>query len=236
MIRLPIQGRDEVYSLDPRTILGVGLNYRDHIAEHHTLDVQGFDAQTPSEPVFFAMTPNVLLAAGEPIVIPRFLWEYGFDDMRVDYEAELAFIVKEPCKDVAVEDAMAHILGFTCMNDVTQRNLQRSDPAGWFRGISLDTFGPVGPALVLTEDLADPQNLDICCRLNGQVVQASNTHHMIFPIAEVLAYISSRMTLMPGDLVSTGTPAGVGRLTDGDVVEIEIEGIGTLRNPVRCAK
>ncbi len=234
MIKLPIRNRDTHLELDPRTIIGVGLNYRDHIAEHRHVDVQGFADDIPPEPVLFAMTPNVLIAHEAPIVIPRFIADYGFENPRVDYEAELAFIVKDRCKDVPVEAALDHILGFTCMNDVSQRNFQRGDKSGWFRGKSLDTFGPVGPVVTLREDIPDPQALAITCRLNGRTVQASNTRHMIFPVAELLAYISRNITLMPGDLVTTGTPGGVGPIAPGDTVEVEIEGIGILRNPVRA--
>ncbi len=233
MIRLPVRDREYHVDLDPRTILGVGLNYHDHIAEHRQVGVQGFTREVPTEPVLFAMTPNVLIGHGEPIVIPRFIADYGFENPRVDYEAELAFVVKDRCRNVPREEALEHVLGYVCMNDVSQRNFQRGDPSGWFRGKSLDTFGPVGPVLALREDIPDPQNLALECRLNGQVVQASNTRHMIFPVAELLAFISRNFTLMPGDLVSTGTPGGVGPIKHGDVVEIEIEGIGILRNPVQ---
>lgn len=234
MITLPVLGHAHSYELHPHTILGVGLNYLDHIAEHRHVGVQGFNDEIPSEPVLFAMTPNVLVASGEPILLPRFLEAYKFEQPRVDHEAELAFVVRDRCKNIPPEEAMQHILGFTCFNDVSQRNLQRGDKSGWFRGKSLDTFGPVGPVLVLTEDLDDPQALDICCRVNGSVRQASNTRHMIFSVAELLSFISRNLTLQAGDLISTGTPSGVGPLCPGDVVEIEISGIGVLRNPVRA--
>ncbi len=232
MIKLPIAGRDETYELDPRTIIGIGLNYLDHIAEHRHVGVQGFNDDIPKEPVLFAMTPNVLTASGDAIVIPRFISDYGFETPRVDHEAELAFVVKDRCKNVPREEALDHILGFTCFNDVSQRNFQRGDKSGWFRGKSLDTFGPVGPVLVLTEDIGDPQKLDIGCRVNGEVHQSSNTSHMIFPVDELLAFISRNITLQAGDLVSTGTPSGVSPLKHGDMVEVEIAGIGVLRNPV----
>jgi len=148
------------------------------------------------------------------------------------HEAELAFFIKEECKNVPPDDAYNVILGFTCMNDVSQRNIQKGDQSGWFRGKSLDTFGPVGPQLVLMADIGDPQNLNLLCRVNGEVKQDSNTKHMIFPIRETVAFISKNFTLLPGDLITTGTPAGVGQISHGDVVEIEIEKIGTLRNSV----
>jgi 2-keto-4-pentenoate hydratase/2-oxohepta-3-ene-1,7-dioic acid hydratase in catechol pathway len=127
---------------------------------------------------------------------------------------------------------MDHVFGYTCMNDVSQRNLQNGDRTGWFRGKSLDTFGPIGPQVVRAQDLPDPQNLKIYCRLNGKTVQAANTEQMIFKIPEIVAFVSKNVTLMPGDIILTGTPAGVGPLTHDDVVEVEIEAIGVLRNTV----
>ena len=118
------------------------------------------------------------------------------------------------------------------MNDVSQRNLQSTDKSGWFRGKSLDTFGPIGPKLVYKEDIDDPQNLDINCRLNGKTVQDSNTRHMIFKIPDIVAFVSRNFTLERGDIILTGTPAGVGAIKHGDLVEVEIEGIGVLKNPV----
>ncbi len=231
MIRLP--GPDgKAYRLSPSKIIALGLNYREHIAESQSVKVQGFSAEEPREPVLFPKTPNVLVGPEEPIVIPAFLKDYGFEDPRVDYEAELAFVVRDRCRHVAAKEAWGHILGFTCFNDVSQRNLQRSDPSGWWRGKSLDTFGPAGPRIVSREELGDPQNLAIRCKLNGKVVQESNTSRMIFTIPVILAFVSRCLTLMPGDLISTGTPSGVGPLRHGDVVEVEVEGIGTLRNPV----
>ena len=156
--------------------------------------------------------------------------------MRTDYEAELAFIINQSCKNVPAEQAYEYIYGFTCFNDISQRNLQNSEKAGWFRGKSLDTFGPVGPCIVLAEDIGDAQNLDISCRLNGKVVQNSNTKQMIFKIPEIVAFISKNFTLEKGDLIITGTPAGVGALKGGDVVEVEIENIGILKNEVQEEK
>ena len=220
------------YRLAPTKIIALGLNYLDHIAESQSVRVQGFGMEAPKEPVLFPKTPNVLIGPGEPIVIPAFLEDYRFEEPRVDYEAELAFVVRDRCRHVPIEEAWGHILGFTCFNDVSQRNLQRSDPSGWWRGKSLDTFGPVGPRIAAREELGDPQALTIRCRLNGRVVQESNTRHMIFSIPRILSFISRNFTLEAGDLVSTGTPSGVGPLRHGDEVEVEIEGIGVLRNPV----
>lgn len=232
MISLPVAGQAAPYSITPTKIICLGLNYREHIAESHSVNVQGFTQEIPDEPVLFPKTPNVLIGPEMPIVIPRFLKDYGFDDLRVDYEAELALIIKKRCKDLPPEAALDHILGFTCMNDVSQRNLQTGDRAGWFRGKSLDTFGPIGPRIVPPEEIGDVQNLEVTCRLNGETVQRGNTAQMIFPVTEIVAFVSRNFTLFPGDILLTGTPSGVGRLTPGDVVEVEIEKIGTLRNSV----
>ncbi len=221
------------YRLAPSKIIALGLNYLEHIAESQSVRVQGFGQEKPKEPVLFPKTPNVLIGPGEAIVIPAFLEDYRFEEPRVDYEAELAFVVADRCRHVPEEEAWEHILGFTCFNDVSQRNLQRTDASGWWRGKSLDTFGPVGPRVVSRSELGDPQDLAIRCRLNGRVVQESRTARMIFPIPRILAFVSRNFTLEAGDLISTGTPSGVGPLQDGDTVEVEIEGIGTLSNPVR---
>ncbi len=231
-VQLPILNSDKIYNVNPQKIIALGLNYRDHIKESVSVKVKGFTEEVPSEPILFPKTPNVLIGNGETIIIPKYLKEYQFEQIRVDYEAELAFIIKDRCKNVTKEKAYDYILGFTCMNDVSQRNLQTADKSGWFRGKSLDTFGPIGPKLVLRKDISDPQNLRIICRLNGKTVQNSNTRNMIFPIPEILAFVSKNFTLEEGDIIMTGTPSGVGPLKHGDVVEIEIENIGILRNPV----
>jgi 2-keto-4-pentenoate hydratase/2-oxohepta-3-ene-1,7-dioic acid hydratase in catechol pathway len=230
-ISLPIKGGGE-YRLHPTKIIALGLNYADHIKESVSVKVKGFDPEVPEEPILFPKTPNVLIPHEEKIVIPGFLNDYDFENLRTDYEAELAFIIKNTCKDVPEQEAMNHILGFTAMNDVSQRNIQNSDRSGWFRGKSFDTFGPIGPVLVPPEKLPNYGNVRIQCRLNGKVVQESNTKHMIFSVEQILSFISKNFTLSEGDIVLTGTPSGVGPLSHGDVVEIEIEGIGILRNPV----
>lgn len=237
MIELPIyrSGADsgQTYTVAPSKIIALGMNYRDHIAESDKLTVQGFTKDIPQEPVLFPKTPNVLIGTEQPIVIPAIARSYGFEDFRVDYEAELAFFVLDRCKDVEPEDAWKHIYGFTCFNDVSQRNIQNSDRSGWFRGKSFDTFGPIGPCVVCLEDLGDPGELKIECRVNGKTVQSSYTRYMIFSIPDTLAFVSRNFTLEAGDLICTGTPSGVGPLRTGDVVEVEIEGIGVLRNPVQ---
>lgn len=229
---LPMTSGEKV-EIKPGKIICLGLNYLEHIRESGSVNVQNFTDEIPEEPVLFPKTPNVIIGPDEPIVLPAFLNEYDFDDLRTDYEGELAIIIKDRIKNLPEEEAFDHILGFTCFNDVSQRNLQRSDKSGWFRGKSLDTFGPIGPVIVPPEEIGDAQNLDIRTRLNGKVVQQSNTQYMLFKVQQIISYISKNFTLEPGDIISTGTPSGVGPLKDGDVVEVEIEGIGTLKNPVQ---
>jgi 2-keto-4-pentenoate hydratase/2-oxohepta-3-ene-1,7-dioic acid hydratase in catechol pathway len=229
---LPMTSGEKV-EIKPGKIICLGLNYLEHIKESGSVNVQNFTDEIPEEPVLFPKTPNVIIGPDEPIVLPAFLNEYNFDDLRTDYEGELAIIIKDRIRNLPEEEAFEHILGFTCFNDVSQRNLQRSDKSGWFRGKSLDTFGPIGPVIVPPEEIGDVQNLDIRSRLNGKVVQQSNTRHMIFKIPQIIGFISKNFTLEPGDIISTGTPSGVGPLKDGDLVEVEIEGIGTLKNPVQ---
>lgn len=220
-------------SIRPSKIIALGLNYLAHIRESESVNVQNFSDEVPTEPVLFCKTPNVLIGPDQEIILPRLLKQYDFDDCRIDHEAELALIIKDRVKDLPEDEVFEHILGFTCFNDVSQRNFQRSDKGGWFRGKSLDTFGPIGPVIVTPEEIGDPQMLDIQCRLNGNVVQQSNTKHMIFSIPELVSFVSRNFTLEPGDIICTGTPSGVGPIQDGDVVEVEIENIGILRNPVR---
>ena len=179
-INLPIFGNDKVYPVQPQKIIALGMNYRDHIAEADSLKVKSINTDVPSEPILFAKTPNVLISNGSPIIIPKAMFDYDFDPVRVDYEAELAFIIKKTASRLTQSDALDYILGYTCMNDVSQRNFQSQDKSGWFRGKSLDTFGPIGPQLVYPEDIGNPQNLNITCRLNGETVQQSNTKYMIF--------------------------------------------------------
>lgn len=232
-VKLAVKNHRAVYDLKPSKIIALGLNYRAHVEEANSLNVKSIKQEIPTEPILFSKTSNVLIGPDEPIVIPAILQDYSFKDLRTDYEAELAFIIGKRGKNIPVDEAFQYIYGFTCMNDVSQRNLQSAEKAGWFRGKSFDTFGPVGPCIVLTKDIGDAQNLDIKCRLNGSIVQDSNTRHMIFDIAITVSFISKNFTLEVGDLITTGTPAGVGAIKDGDVVEVEIENIGILRNPVR---
>lgn len=231
MISLPIAHSTAVYPLAPSKIIALGLNYRKHIKESVSMNLSGTTDAIPGEPILFPKTPNTLITNGEKIIIPRFVKEQ-FDNPRTDYEGELALIIGKKGKNIPEEQAFNHIYGYTCMNDVSQRNIQTGDKAGWFRGKSLDTFGPIGPCIVPTADIGNVQNLAITTRLNGKIVQASNTSHMIFTIPQIIHFISTNFTLLPGDIILTGTPEGVGPLKHGDNVEVEIEHIGTLTNTV----
>lgn len=234
-ISLPVKGGG-TYRIQPSKIVALGLNYLEHIKESQSVDVRNFTEAIPAEPVLFSKTPNVLIGPGETIILPAFLEAYGFAECRTDHEAELAIIIRDQIKNIRADEAMGHILGFTCFNDVSQRNLQKSDKSGWYRGKSLDTFGPIGPVIVPPESIGDPQNLEILCRVNGRVTQHSNTRHMLFKIPEIIAFVSKNFRLEPGDIILTGTPSGVGPLRHGDVVEVEIERIGILRNPVQAER
>ena len=207
----------------PQKVIGIGLNYRDHAAETK-LDL-------PKRPLMFGMFANAIIDPEQPIVIPR-------QSEQVDYEAELGVIIGRRGRHVPVSDALRYVAGYTIVNDVSARDLQFSD-GQWLRGKSFDTFLPMGPCLVTQETLRDGDGLAIKLRLNGETLQDSNTSHMVFKVPELVSYISEAMTLEPGDVIATGTPAGVGFtrkppvfMKHGDVVEIEIEGISVLRNPV----
>jgi 2-keto-4-pentenoate hydratase/2-oxohepta-3-ene-1,7-dioic acid hydratase in catechol pathway len=207
----------------PGKIICFGLNYRDHAEES--------GATPPTYPVFFGKWPTSLVPHGSPIVIPR-----GVE--QVDYEAELALVIDREGRDIDEADAFDYVRGYTCFNDVSSRADQSLD-GQWTRGKSYDSFGPIGPRFVPAGELADPQNLSISCRVDGDLVQSSNTSNMIFSIPQLIAAASRATTLMPGDVIATGTPGGVGLsfdpprwLVPGSTVEVEIEGIGTLSNHV----
>ena len=208
----------------PQKIVCVGLNYRDHAEEQRTA--------LPAAPLLFAKWSNALIGPGEPIVIPQIT-------QQVDYEAELGVVIGERVRNVSVENALEAVRGYLCLNDLSARDLQFGD-GQWTRGKSLDTFCPIGPELVPATDVPDPQALGIRAVVNGEVLQDSSTSRMIFGVAEIIAHVSRAITLEPGDLIATGTPAGVGAFRDppiwlrpGDEVTIEIEGVGSLTNPVR---
>lgn len=208
----------------PGSIICVGLNYKDHAKEG------GVDV--PERPVLFAKLSSCVVGPNEPIVLPM-------DTTEVDYEAELAVVIGRRCHRVAADEALDYVAGYTCMNDVSARDFQRGD-GQWVRAKSQDTFGPIGPYLVTRDDVQDPQSLSIRCLVNGQLVQNSNTREMVFGVKDLITFISRGITLMPGDVISTGTPPGVGFarkpplfLKDGDEVTVEVERVGRLSNPVR---
>lgn len=230
-ILLPVQDGNE-YEVAPQKIIGIGLNYTEHIKESAEADSERFKDELPSEPILFPKTRNTLIGPDQAIILPKYLQEYGFRTCRTDYEGELAVIIGEGGRNIPEKNAYDHIFGFTCFNDVSQRNFQKHDKSGWYRGKCLDTFGPVGPIIVRMEDIGDPQSLNIETRLNGQVVQSSNTRYMIFSIPEIISFVSKQFTLSAGDIIATGTPSGVGPISDGDLVEVDIEKIGVLKNPV----
>ncbi|TKJ19058.1 MAG: hypothetical protein CEE43_16455 [Promethearchaeota archaeon Loki_b32] len=213
-------------TINPSKIICIGTNYMDHIEE------TGLDV--PKEPVLFPKTLNCLISNNDPIIYPKFLYNQRKYN-RVDYEVELAFIIKDRCKYVPKEDVYNHILGYTVFNDVTARKMQAKDIVSklpWFRSKSFDTFGPIGPRIVDIDEIKDPHNLNINLKLNGEIKQLSNTKHLLFKIPELLEYISTILTLEPGDIIATGTPSGIGPMQPGDLIEATIEKIGTLVNNV----
>ncbi|MDQ3396825.1 MAG: fumarylacetoacetate hydrolase family protein [Deinococcota bacterium] len=202
---------------EPRTIICVGKNYARHIAEMGGGDL-------PGEPGLFLKAPNTLIGPGDPIPYPSWTNELHF-------EGELAVVISRTMTNVGEEEALEYVLGYGCACDVTARDKQRSD-LQWVRGKSADGFLPLGPWL---ETDLDPGALSVQTRVNGELKQDGNTNEMIFPVPVILSYISRFMTLEPGDVVLTGTPDGVGPLQPGDVIEVSVEGVGTLQNPVEAA-
>ena len=222
--RIPTGGfrpRQPVFT--PQKLIGIGLNYHDHAKE--------VGKALPKEPLLFAMYPNAVIGYDDAIAIP------AMSD-KIDYEAELGVIIGRSGRHIPVDQAIDYVAGYTIINDVSARDLQTSD-SQWIRGKSFDTFAPMGPCMVGTSVLGDGDGLDIRLRLNGETMQDSNTRNLIFKVPDLVSYISQIMTVEPGDVISTGTPSGVGVgrkpqvfLKPGDVVEVEVEGIGTLRNAV----
>ena len=227
----------EVYSLvdlelgppvpTPDKILCLGVNYREHATEAQQ--------DLPTAPMIFAKFRNSLTGPTSPILLPRV-------SQCIDYEGELAVIIGKRCKGVSEQEALRYVAGYSVLNDVTARDIQ-AQTSQWTAGKALDTFAPMGPGIVPASAIPDPQNLTLWTRVNGQEVQHDTTAHMIFSVATTIAYLSSLMTLEPGDILATGTPSGVGFkrtpplfLQDGDVVEVEIERIGCLRNPVKLGE
>lgn len=207
----------------PGKIICVGLNYRSHAAE------AGLEA--PDRPILFAKLTSSLIGHNQSIRLPRISSE-------IDYEAELAVVIGRRVRGAIRSRALDYVLGYSCLNDVSARDLQAAD-GQWLRAKSLDTFCPMGPWVVTADEVPDPQNLAIRCRLNGRLVQDSNTSRMVFSVAELISFISESITLEAGDVISTGTPEGVGVaripplfLRAGDVVGVEIDQVGSLENPV----
>ncbi|HYA31126.1 MAG TPA: fumarylacetoacetate hydrolase family protein, partial [Thermodesulfovibrionales bacterium] len=199
---------------DPDKIICLGLNYHEHAME--------LGMEIPRVPAFFAKFRNALCGPTSPIVMPRV-------STQIDYEGELTVVIGRRCKDVSESEALNCVAGYTIMNDVSARDLQMQT-SQWTAGKALDTFAPMGPGIVPSSDIPDPQTLQITTRVNGVTVQKANTHDMIFPVARSIVFLSSLMTLEPGDLIATGTPPGVGFrrepplfLRAGDIVEVEIE-------------
>jgi 2-keto-4-pentenoate hydratase/2-oxohepta-3-ene-1,7-dioic acid hydratase in catechol pathway len=206
----------------PAKIICIGLNYEDHAAET--------GREIPEKPVVFAKYPNTIVGPGEPIRIPPITGQ-------VDYEAELVVVIGRVAKNVPEEEALEYVFGYTNGNDVSSRDLQFSEGGQWTRSKSLDTFAPIGPYVATRDEIPDPQSLSIRCVLNGEVVQDGTTSKMIFSVAELISFLSTGMTLVPGDVIFTGTPAGVGFVRDpelfmkpGDEVTVETEGLGALTN------
>ena len=211
--------------INPTKIVCVGTNYMDHIEET--------GLEIPEEPLIFTKTLNCLITNNQPIIYPKYLYNNRRYN-RVDYEAELAFIVKDKCKNISADNVYDHILGYAVFNDVTARKMQTKDIISqkpWFRSKSFDTFGPIS-IIKNIDEIRDPHNLDIELSVNGEIKQSSNTKHLLFKIPEVFEYITKFFTMEPGDIIATGTPGGIGSITPGDLIEATIENIGTLTNKV----
>jgi 2-keto-4-pentenoate hydratase/2-oxohepta-3-ene-1,7-dioic acid hydratase in catechol pathway len=203
--------------LAPSKIVAIGRNYRDHVAEMNN--------PVPVEPLIFLKPPSAIVGPDEAIVLPE---NVG----RVDHEAELGVVIGKRARHVAQEDAAQYVFGLTCINDVTAREIQKKD-VQFTRGKGFDTFAPIGPCLVTGVNYATPEGLLVEAYVNGERKQSASTKSLIFPVDYVIAFVSAVMTLMPGDLIATGTPAGVGPLKAGDRVTIKVEGVGELTNPVQ---
>ncbi|MBP6963454.1 MAG: fumarylacetoacetate hydrolase family protein [Armatimonadetes bacterium] len=204
----------------PSKIMALGRNYMAHALE------SGY--HIPTEPVFFSKANSSVIGPDEPVVYKKLL-------TRVDPEGELAVVIGREGANIAEEEAPSYVAGYTIMNDVTARDMQRDDlklSSPWVRSKGIDTFGPMGPWIVLPDEIREPIELDIETRVNGEVRQKDNTRSLMFKVPKLISYISSFHTLFPGDVISTGTPEGMNPVQVGDIMEVEIEGIGVLRNPV----
>ena len=213
--KFPISEVSFLPSVLPTKIVCIGQNYREHIAE--------LGMPVPKEPIIFFKPPSCLIGHNHPIIYHR-------EAERIDYEGELAIVIKNKMRNINEIDALDYVLGYSCFNDVTERNMVGSNPFLLSISKGFDTFGPIGPYIVT--DL-DPNHLTLKTYLNGVIKQQDNTENCVFNIQQVLSYISTYMTLLPGDIVTTGTPKGIAPMQPGDTVEVEIEGIGCLRNSVQ---
>ncbi len=197
----------------PSKIIAVGRNYVEHAKEQNV--------EVPDIPLIFLKPPSSIIGPGDKILLPP-------QSQRVEHEGELAVVIGKRGRWIPAEKALEHVFGYTCANDVTARDLQRRD-GQWTRGKGFDTFCPLGPWI---ETELDPADALVSCRVNGEMRQMASSREMVFTIPQLIAYISSVMTLQPGDVILTGTPAGISPLEEGDTVEVSVEGIGELRNPV----
>ncbi len=210
-----------------RNFIAIGLNYADHAAET--------GAPIPAEPIVFNKAPSCIVGPNDDVIIPR-------GSQKTDWEVELAIVIGERASYVGANEAFNYVAGYCVCNDVSEREFQIERGGQWTKGKSCDTFAPIGPYIATRDEIPDPQNLYIRCILNDEVVQDGTTSKMIFSVAELVSFLSHGMTLVPGDVILTGTPAGVGFVRDpklfmkpGDEVSVEIEGLGTLTNPVEAA-
>ena len=200
---------------EPSKLVCIGKNYADHAAE--------MDSEVPDRPMLFLKPPNTLAAHGDTVTVPA-------GKARIDHEAELGVVIGEQCRHVPEADAMDVIAGYTCVNDISNRDDQRQEQ-NWVRGKAFDGAAPIGPVLATPDEL--PENPFVRSRVNGELKQDGSLEQLIFSIPELIAEITTFLTLEPGDVIATGTPEGVGPLADGDAVEIEVEGVGTLEHTVR---
>lgn len=201
--------------VNPSKVVALGLNYRDHAKE--------MNLPIPQEPILFIKPSTSVIGPGEPIIYPA-----GGITVRVDYEAELGIVIGKLCRNVKAAEALDYILGYTCVNDVTARDLQAKD-GQWTRAKSFDTFCPIGPCI---ETELDPADLKVQAVLNGKTVQDSTTRELVFAVPEIIYQVSRVMTLLPGDVIATGTPPGIGPLKPGDAITVHVQGIGLLNNRV----
>ena len=212
----------------PEKIICIGKNYADHAKE--------MGSEAPALPIIFSKFASSIIGPEEPVLLPEL-------SRQVDFEAELVVVIGVQGKSIAREDAMKHVFGYCCGNDISARDWQKGKPGGqWLLGKTMDSFAPLGPVIVTADEVPDPQDMRVQLRLNGQTMQDASTADMIFPIDRLISHVSNFVTLKPGDLIFTGTPPGVGAartppvfLSDGDKVEVQIESVGCLSNPVMAA-